>query len=183
MTDCNTYISDTGVLYIDSDDRYWADYYDSQPHWAKQQKENNGKGESMADYNIGTYANSSSMVYYDGDMIYTGDSSVHWAGHDGYYYPQRESPPVTVITRIVEVPTPDPQNDRKENDMIERQTFLDALADEGKTITVEEREIIRCADDLKFALLIARLLARVFKSTDLAMLKEKPKEVLITKEA
>ena len=50
---------------------------------------------------------------------------------------------------------------------------------EGKTITVEERETIRCADDFKFALLIARLLARVFKSADLAMLKEKPKEVLI----
>lgn len=64
--------------------------------------------------------------------------------------------------------------------MIQRQTFLDALADEGKTITVEEREIIRCADDFKFALLVARLLARAFESTDLTMLKEKPKEVLVT---
>lgn len=117
----------------------------------------------MTDYNAGSYANNNSTVYYGSGVIYTDNNSGYfWVNH-------------------AEVPAQ--ENDRKENDMIQRQTFLDALADEGKTITVEEREIIRCADDFKFALLVARLLARVFKSADLAMLKEKPKEVLITKEA
>jgi len=80
-------------------------------------------------------------------------------------------------------PTHAQETNRKENDMIQRQTFLDALTDEGKAITSEEREIVRCADDFKWQLFIARLLARVFESADLAVLKEKPKQVeILTKE-
>lgn len=75
--------------------------------------------------------------------------------------------------------TADATQDRKEKNMIDRQTFLDALADEGKPLTSEERDIVRDAKQDKLELLFARLLARVFESADLAVLKEKPKEVLI----
>ena len=68
--------------------------------------------------------------------------------------------------------------------MIQRQTFLDALADEGKSVGSEGREIIKEAKAGKWELLIARLLARAFKNSDLAMLKEKPKQVeVLTNEA
>ena len=132
---------------------------------------NTSYGTYTTDGNAGTY-----HIYYGDPYPY----DVNEPYRIGRVYPWQESPPVTVITNIVEVPAPEPQNNRKENDMIERQTFLDALADEGKAVTVEERELIRCAMDDKWTLLIARLLARVFESADLVMLKEKPKEVLVT---
>ncbi len=62
---------------------------------------------------------------------------------------------------------------------ISRQTFLDALADEGKSVGSEGREIVKEANANKWELFLARLLARAFDDADLAMLKEKPKEVLV----
>ena len=62
---------------------------------------------------------------------------------------------------------------------ISRQTFLDALGDEGKSVSSEGREIVKEAKAEKWELFIARLLARAFNDHDLAMLKEKPKEVLV----
>jgi len=134
----------------------------------------------------GTYRTSGNAgayhIYY-GDPVYWGDP--YYRTNEPYRlpltYPQQEPSPVTVITKIVEVPAPEPQeNNRKENDMINaRQTFLDALMDEGKSLTSEEREIVRDAKQDKLELLFARLLARAFETTDLAMLKEKPKEVLV----
>lgn len=80
------------------------------------------------------------------------------------------------IGMVVELPN---NYNRKENEMIDRQTFLDALGDEGKSVDSEGRDIIKEAKAEKWELFIARLLARAFESADLAMLKEKPKEVLV----
>jgi len=132
----------------------------------------------------GTYTTSGNAgayhVYY-GDPFYWGDPyyRTNEPYRQGRVYPRQESLPVTVITKIVEVPAPE-QTNRKENSMaINRQTFLDALADEGKPADSEGREIVKEAKADKWELFIARLLARAFETADLAMLKEKPKEVLI----
>ncbi len=122
----------------------------------------------MTDWNTG-----SCTTGVNADIYYGSDPS--W--NNPYYW--QGSPPVTVITRIVEVPAQDSEIDRKENDMIQRQTFLDALGDEGKSIDSEGRDIIKEAKAEKWELFIARLLARAFESADLVMLKEKPKEVLV----
>lgn len=135
----------------------------------------------MTDYNAGSYANSSSIIYTD-----SGSSSggIHWVGHDGYYYPQ---PYDSVgIGEVCIKFTPEPeQNNRKEiDDMVQRQTFLDALTDEGKSVSSEGRDVVKEAKADKWELFIARLLARAFIPDDLAMLKGKPKQVeVLTKEA
>lgn len=131
-------------------------------------------------WTVGTADNSNYDLHgntaYFGKPVYYG-SPIHW----GDPHPQQESPRIRVVPNNVEVPAPEPQNDRKEKtDMLNRQTFLDALADEGKVIAPEGRDIIRDADAGKLELLFARLLARAFETADLAMLKEKPKEVLVT---
>ena len=139
----------------------------------------------MADCNIDYYSGNTA---YNGGIIYTDGSGCYW-GSLGY----DPVPPGQVNINvggpyIVAVPgSVVEQNDnRKEmNDMIGRQTFLDALADEGKSVGSEGREVIKEAKADKWELFIARLLAKAFESADLAMLKEKPKqvEVLTTKEA
>lgn len=65
-------------------------------------------------------------------------------------------------------------------EMLHRQTFLDALADEGTAITPEQRGLVRDAKADKWQLFIARLLARLMESDDFELLKEKPKEVFVT---
>jgi len=145
------------------------------------------KGEYMTDCNTsytGTYTtagNTGTYHIYYGDPWYWGDPyyRTNEPYRTGRAYPRQEPSPVTVIERIVKAPAPE-QTNRKENSMaISRQTFLDALADEGKPADSEGREIVKEAKADKWELFIARLLARVFESADLAVLKEKPKEVLI----
>ena len=119
-----------------------------------------------------TGGNAGAYHIYYGDPIYWGDP-----------YPRQESPRIRIIPNNVEVPASEP-NRKEKTDMLNRQTFLDALADEGKVIAPEGRDIIRDAEAGKLELLYARLLARVFETADLAMLKEKPKQVeVLTKEA
>jgi hypothetical protein len=137
--------------------------------------------------NAGVYLDiNTGYTYYGGEPYWYWGDPYPYGTNEPYrprpVYPWQESPPVTVITKIVEVPAPEPQeNNRKEiSDMINaKQTFLDALADEGKPLTSEERDIVRDAKPDKLELLFARLLARVFEPADLAVLKEKPKEVLV----
>jgi len=134
------------------------------------------KGESMTDCNAGSHTDYDSIVYYDA-------ASNTWRGYippDVYIPTDSGSAWLDAGTgEAWSHPLPEQNNNRKENNMIERQTFLDALTDEGKTITPEEREIVRDAKQDKLELLFARLLARTFECSDLTILKEKPKEVLI----
>ena len=136
----------------------------------------------MIDYNNSYRSYINSYRTYTTDSANTGH--IYYGSDPGwgspYYPPWQELSLVTVITKIVEAPAPEPQNNRKEKTkMHAKQNFLDALTDEGKTITSEERSIIRDAPPDKLELLFARLLARAFVPSDLEMLKEKPKEVLI----
>ena len=71
---------------------------------------------------------------------------------------------------------------KEETEMVGRQTFLDALVVEGRQVTAEELEVVREASASKWALFVATLLARVFETSDLELLEEKPKEVVILKE-
>jgi len=119
----------------------------------------------MTDCNAGSYTDYNSIVYYD-------TASNTWQPYFPGCIENVRCGPYLTEHEIDE-------KYRKEKTMIDRQTFLDALADEGKAIMPEERDVIRDAKADKWELFIARLLARVFESADLAILKEKPKEVLI----
>lgn len=137
----------------------------------------------MADYGcyISTDTNVVTTVW-----IPDGSGYYYYYPHDGPY--QRQEPPT--VDRFAPWGTRAPfeghgpcraeqDEEKEESEMVDRQTFLDALVIEGRQVTAEELEIVRDASDGKWRLLVAILLARAFETSDLALLKEKPKEVVV----
>jgi hypothetical protein len=75
------------------------------------------------------------------------------------------------------------KTERKEGLTVKKQTFIEALMDEGVTLTSKERKLIRDADQGDWELFLARVMIRgKFGKDMLDALRPEPETVIVKRE-